>query len=209
MDLSPVSRADAYGPIRPAATRCDPRRLLDRSFDRYARLVQHALAVPVALVSLVETERQWFPGAVGLPEPWATCRETPLSHSFCQHVVAAREPLVVTDAREDPRVAGNLAIEDLGVIAYAGHPISDHTGEVIGSLCAIGHEPREWQPPRAGRAARPRRRLLHRARPARAGAAGRRGGPALARALAPQPGAALAEPGPGRDADHRATSRPR
>lgn len=141
MDLSPVSRADAS----PTAPEADDS-LLDHSFDRYARLVQHALAVPVALVSLVETERQWFPGAVGLPEPWATCRETPLSHSFCQHVVAAREPLVITDAREDPRVAGNLAIEDLGVIAYAGHPISDHTGEVIGSLCAIGHEPREWQP---------------------------------------------------------------
>ena len=120
--------------------------LPDRSLDRYARLVQHALAVPVALVSLVETERQWFPGAVGLPEPWATCRETPLSHSFCQHVVASQEPLVVTDAREDPRVAENLAIRDLGVIAYAGHPITDHTGEVIGSLCAIGHEPRAWQP---------------------------------------------------------------
>jgi serine phosphatase RsbU (regulator of sigma subunit) len=118
--------------------------LLDRSFDRYARLVQHALGVPVALVSLVETERQWFPGAVGLPEPYATCRETPLSHSFCQHVVSTREPLVVTDARHDPRVADNLAIEDLGVIAYAGHPITDHSGEIIGSLCAIGHEPRDW-----------------------------------------------------------------
>ena len=136
-----VQRADR----RPADPAVRPVRS-DHSFDRYARLVQHALAVPVALVSLVETERQWFPGAVGLPEPWATCRETPLSHSFCQHVVATREPLVVTDARQDPRVAGNLAIEDLGVIAYAGHPITDHTGEVIGSLCAIGHEPREWQP---------------------------------------------------------------
>lgn len=141
MDLSPVSRADA-SPTAPGVG--EP--LLDHSFDRYARLVQHALAVPVALVSLVETERQWFPGAVGLPEPWATCRETPLSHSFCQHVVAARQPLVISDAREDPRVADNLAIRDLGVIAYAGHPITDHTGEVVGSLCAIGHEPREWQP---------------------------------------------------------------
>jgi serine phosphatase RsbU (regulator of sigma subunit) len=116
----------------------------DSSFDRYARLVQHALGVPVALVSLVEEHRQWFPGAVGLPEPWASCRETPLSHSFCQHVVAAEEPLVVTDAREVPLVADNLAISDLGVIAYAGHPITDHTGRVIGSLCAIDGEPRDW-----------------------------------------------------------------
>lgn len=121
-----------------------PEDLMDTSLDRYARLVQHALGVPVALVSLVEERRQWFPGMVGLPEPWATCRETPLSHSFCQHVVARRSPLVVTDARETPLVADNLAIPDLGVIAYAGFPITDHTGNVIGSLCAIDTQPRAW-----------------------------------------------------------------
>ena len=153
MTLSPANRADnpLAGPpetlisVGSGVTHdasADP--VADHSFDRYARLVQYALGVPVALVSLVETERQWFPGAVGLPEPWASCRETPLSHSFCQHVVASEEPLVVTDARLDPLVAENLAIDDLGVIAYAGHPITDHTGEVIGSLCAIDHQPRAW-----------------------------------------------------------------
>jgi serine phosphatase RsbU (regulator of sigma subunit) len=117
---------------------------VDTTFDRYARLVRRGLRTPVALVTLVEAERQVFPGAVGLPEPWQTERETPLSHSFCQHVVADRAPLVVTDARQDDRLRENLAIRDLDVIAYAGWPLTDHTGDVVGSLCAIAHEPREW-----------------------------------------------------------------
>lgn len=116
----------------------------DPSFDRYARMVRRALDVPVALVSLVEAERQVFPGASGLPLEVDAVRETPLTHSFCQHVVADQAPLVVTDARLDERLRDNLAVPDLGVIAYAGWPITDHRGTIVGSLCAIDHEPRDW-----------------------------------------------------------------
>ncbi|MDN4160865.1 GAF domain-containing SpoIIE family protein phosphatase [Nocardioides abyssi] len=118
---------------------------VDTSFDRYARMVRRALRVPVALVSLVESDRQVFPGAVGLPAPYQSTRETPLSHSFCQYVVADRAPLVVADARLDDRVRDNLAIPDLGVVAYAGWPLTDHTGAVVGSLCAIDDRPHPWQ----------------------------------------------------------------
>lgn len=116
----------------------------DPSFDRYARMVCRALGVPVALVSLVEDDRQVFPGACGLPADVEAGRETPLSHSFCQYVVADQGPLIVADAREDDRLRDNLAIPDLGVIAYAGWPIADHTGTIIGSLCAIDLEPHDW-----------------------------------------------------------------
>ncbi len=116
----------------------------DEGFERFARLVRHQLGVPVSLVSLVDETHQVFPGAVGLPEPWATTRSTPLTHSFCQHVVTSREPLVITDARLEPLVEDSLAIPDLGVIAYAGIPLVDVDGDVIGSLCAIDHEPHEW-----------------------------------------------------------------
>lgn len=116
----------------------------DTSFDRYARMVRRALDVPVALVSLVEADRQVFPGAVGLPEPYQASRETPLSHSFCQYVVLDAAPLVVEDARLDARLLDNPAIPDLGVVAYAGWPLTDHDGTVIGSLCAIDGEPRCW-----------------------------------------------------------------
>jgi serine phosphatase RsbU (regulator of sigma subunit) len=112
--------------------------------DRFARLVAHMLGVPVALVSLVESDRQVFPGQVGLAEPWATTRQTPLSHSMCQHVTATGSPLVLTDARQDQRTCDNLATDDLGVIAYAGMPLTDGQGHVLGSLCAIDNRPRTW-----------------------------------------------------------------
>ncbi|MFE9957058.1 SpoIIE family protein phosphatase [Micromonospora sp. NPDC005299] len=116
----------------------------DEAFDRFARLVSDLLDVPVALVSLVTADRQFFPGAAGLPQPWADRRETPLSHSFCQHVVDVEVPMVLPDARLHPRVRGNLAIQDLGVVAYAGMPLTDLDGRVLGSLCAIDSKPRAW-----------------------------------------------------------------
>jgi serine phosphatase RsbU (regulator of sigma subunit) len=119
----------------------------DASFDRYARMVRRALDVPVALVSLVEETRQVFVGAEGLLEPYATSRETPLSHSFCQYVVQDARPLVISDARLDERLHDNLAIRDLGVIAYAGFPLRDASGRTVGSLCAIDPEPRLWTQP--------------------------------------------------------------
>ena len=116
----------------------------DPDMERFARLVAHMLGVPVALVSLVESDRQVFPGQVGLAEPWATTRQTPLSHSMCQHVTTTGSPLVLTDARQDQRTCDNLATDDLGVIAYAGMPLTDGAGHVLGSLCAIDNRPRTW-----------------------------------------------------------------
>lgn len=118
----------------------------DGSFDHYARLVQRFLRVPTALVSLVGVEQQVFAGAVGLSEPFATMRYTPISHSFCQHVVRAREPVVVPDARLDPRLQANPAISELNAVAYAGWPLVDSDGRVVGSLCGIDSTPRDWSP---------------------------------------------------------------
>ena len=116
----------------------------DEAFDRFASLVKRLLGVPVALVSLVDDERQFFPGQVGLPEPWSIKRETPLSHSFCQHVVIEGEAKVFPDARIYAQVRDNLAIPDLGVVAYAGMPLTDADGRTLGSLCAIDTKPRAW-----------------------------------------------------------------
>ena len=114
----------------------------DEAFDRFSRLVASLLGTPVALVSLVDVDRQRFVGQEGLGEPWATRRETPLSHSFCQHVVADGD-LVVTDARADARLRANPAIDELGVVAYAGVPLEDG-GHRLGAMCAIDHAPRAW-----------------------------------------------------------------
>lgn len=114
------------------------------SFDRLARLASHVLQAPVALVSLVDRDRQFFKSCIGLPEPWASEREAPLTHSFCQHAVATREPLIVTDARVHPLLQDNLAIRDMGVIAYAGIPLIDTNGNALGTLCVIDSQPRHW-----------------------------------------------------------------
>jgi GAF domain-containing protein len=116
----------------------------EEQFDRLARLAARVVDAPVALVSAVDRDRQFFKSCLGLPEPWATRRETPLSHSFCQHVVVAREPVVISDAREDELLRDNLAIRDLGVIAYLGVPLITIEGHAIGTICVIDHEPRIW-----------------------------------------------------------------
>ena len=114
------------------------------AFDRLTKLAARFLAAPVALVSFVDQDRQWFKSALGLPEPYASQRQTPLSHSFCKAVVATRSVLLIEDARLDPRVAGNLAIRDLGVIAYLGVPLVSGSGYVLGSFCVIDGAPRQW-----------------------------------------------------------------
>ena len=116
----------------------------EEAFDRLTRLAARTIRVPVALVSLVDEDRQFFKSCVGLAAPWGTTRQTPLSHSFCQHVVNSGMPLIIEDARENPLVCDNLAIADLGVIAYAGMPLITTAGEVLGSFCVIDTEPRAW-----------------------------------------------------------------
>ena len=114
------------------------------AFDRLTRIAARVLRVPVALVSLVDQDRQFFKSAVGLPEPWGSQHETPSSHSFCQHVVASGEPLIIADATQNPLVSDNLAIPGLHVVAYAGVPLITADGHALGSFCAIDSLPREW-----------------------------------------------------------------
>jgi signal transduction histidine kinase/CheY-like chemotaxis protein len=123
-------------------------RLLDSppetSFDRVTRLASRLLDAPVSLLSLVDDHRQFFKSALGLPEPYASVRQTPLTHSFCQHVVTSGAPLSVSDAREESLVCENLAVRDLNVVAYLGVPVREDSGYVLGSFCVIDGRPRSW-----------------------------------------------------------------
>lgn len=117
---------------------------VESSFDRLTQLASTILDAPVSLISLVEPERQFFKSQVGLPEPLASKRETPISHSFCKYVVVTGEPLIIEDAREHPLVNDNPAIRDLNVISYLGIPLTSPDGWHLGSFCVIDSKPRTW-----------------------------------------------------------------
>jgi signal transduction histidine kinase len=137
---------EVFNPARLAALR--RLGLLDtpaeQAFDRLGALAAKILKSPIALVTLVDDSRQFFKSCRGLPEPWSTWRYTPLSHSFCKHVLTNDRPLIIPDSRKNPLFAKNLAVRDLDVIAYLGVPLVLNTGEVIGSFCVIDHIPRDW-----------------------------------------------------------------
>lgn len=114
------------------------------AFEPLLELATRLLGAPVGLVSVVDDSAQHFAAELGLRPPGEAMGGTPISHSFCQHVVIDDEALVVADARQDDRLAGHPAITDLGVIAYCGVPIRDDEGHVLGSFCAIDTTEHAW-----------------------------------------------------------------
>jgi formate hydrogenlyase transcriptional activator len=115
----------------------------EEAFDRLTRLAVTLLRVPVALVSLVDADRQFFKSSVGLPEPLASLGQTSLTHSFCKHVVASGEPLIVSDIR-DSAFKDNPSVFGIGEMAYTGIPLTSTEGHALGSFCVVDTRPREW-----------------------------------------------------------------
>ncbi|MBI5108876.1 MAG: sensor domain-containing diguanylate cyclase [Rhodocyclales bacterium] len=114
----------------------------EERFDRITRLAARLLGTPIALVSLVARDVQWFKSAQGL-----AARETPREISFCGHAIHADDALVVPDATQDPRFFDNPLVTDGPKIRfYAGHPIHGVNGERVGTLCVIDSEPKAFDP---------------------------------------------------------------
>ena len=116
----------------------------EQAFDRITQLAQRLLGVDVALVSLVDENRQFFKSNAGLKGEWARTRQSPLTHSFCRYAVATGDRFVIENARESHLMRENPAVEEQGVIAYAGQPLETESGNVLGTLCVIANEPRDW-----------------------------------------------------------------
>jgi GAF domain-containing protein len=116
----------------------------EKIFDRTVQLATQITGRPVALLSLVDGTRQFFKAETGLGGDAAKDRGTPLSHSFCQYVVATQSEFMVTDSVNDRRVHDNSAVTDLGVAAYLGVPVRSSDGHILGSLCVIDNEPHDW-----------------------------------------------------------------
>jgi PAS domain S-box-containing protein len=116
----------------------------EEAFDRLTRMAARLLGAPVSLLTLVTDDRQFFKSAMGLPEPWASRRSAPLSHSFCRQVAISGEPLIVEDARRHPLLRANPAVREFGWIAYAGVPLVTRDGGLVGSFSVVDGMPRLW-----------------------------------------------------------------
>ena len=110
----------------------------EERYDRLARFAAEQLDVPIALLSLVDGQRQWFKSRVGVD-----VSETPRDISFCGHAVMKNELFIVEDASSDPRFADNpLVVGAPHIRFYAGAPLSSPSGHHIGTLCVIDTVPR-------------------------------------------------------------------
>lgn len=110
----------------------------EQIFDDIAELAACICDVPIATISLVDADRQWFKSKFGIEE-----KETARDISFCTHTILGTEPMIVRDATSDSRFAQSpLVMHQPGIRFYAGFPLSTSTGMSIGALCAIDRQPR-------------------------------------------------------------------
>ncbi|MEZ8142969.1 diguanylate cyclase [Enterovibrio norvegicus FF-33] len=112
----------------------------EERFDRVTRMAKRLFSVEIALVSLVDSNRQWFKSSQGLD-----ASETPRDISFCGHTILGDEVFIISDASKDARFSDNpLVTDNPNIRFYAGYPIKTPNGAKIGTLCLIDAEPKEF-----------------------------------------------------------------
>ena len=112
---------------------------MEPAYDELADLAGYVCEAPVALISLLDSQRQWFKAARGF-----ALRETPLSESVCRYAIRQSGVFIVPDLAQDPRFAHYAIVTQKNPLRfYAGAPLVTPDGFVLGTLCVLDHRPRE------------------------------------------------------------------
>jgi diguanylate cyclase (GGDEF)-like protein len=113
---------------------------LEERFERITRIGRRAMQVPVAAITLINEEKQWFKSAAG----WGIS-ELPRPHSLCRLTVEENRIVTIADTLQDPRTAQSpIVLSPPRFRAYAGHPLTDEHGNVCGTFCVFDLKPREF-----------------------------------------------------------------
>jgi GAF domain-containing protein len=113
-------------------------------FDRLTRLAANLLATPVALLTLVDSDREFFVSSFGLDDEARSTREAPADRSLCGRVIATGRPVIVTDLQADPDLKDHPAVKEHNIRAFAAMPLVSSDRWPVGTLCVLDFVPRDW-----------------------------------------------------------------